>query len=207
MPSVLLPATPCSSGLFQQSACTIAATPYRCTDKHEWQSRLGVPCCWNHWQAGHGKGEHDGIGTHIEAAVRREAAWQEGVVIDSPLKFYEFCAMQLRQAAAQTSDAKAAQVQMAGRRIVWVPGPGERGAVQRTEGGQKHTGAQGQMGCHCFYTSGTEPGVVKMEEVSCMSPACRCVEGLGGAGWEERGLGRLGGLGGLACAAACPIFF
>ncbi|PSC73228.1 type-2 angiotensin II receptor [Micractinium conductrix] len=29
-----------------------------------WQLELGIPCCWHHWQAGHGKG--------FQGALRRQ---------------------------------------------------------------------------------------------------------------------------------------
>lgn len=118
-----------------------SSNQFRCCDKHWWQSELGLPCTWNHWQAGHGKGEHDGVGTHIKAAARREQARQGGVRIDSAHTFFEFCAARLSAPALEHSAAKAAATSTVERRFVWVPVPGEAGAVKRREGAYKsHVG-------------------------------------------------------------------
>ena len=73
---------PCPRPLFYATHGVLCNQPAGAATRHMWQLELGIPCCWHHWQAGHGKGEHDGVGTVVKAAVWQEAAVEDGWVPD-----------------------------------------------------------------------------------------------------------------------------
>ena len=153
------------------------ASVCRCTDKHQWQAalsaELGLPISWNHWQTAHGKGEHDGVGALIKRAMRAVAATEMDVTINSADDLYSWCVAFKSAPAAQTSEAHAAQVELATRRFVFVPAAGE-GAVQHPTSGQRYTGAQGQRTSRCFFTAAAgQPDTMQMRELSCYCGACR----------------------------------
>lgn len=146
-----------------------------CTDKQQWQSELsaalGIPIIWNHWQAGHGKGEHDGVGALIKRALRIVAATEGNVVINSAEDLYAWCVAFKSSPEAKTSEAHAAAVELAQRRFLYVPLTGD-GAVQHPSGGQRYTGAEGQRNNRCLFTAGTA-GIMQMRELSCYCASCR----------------------------------
>ena len=102
-----------------------------------WQSELGIPCCWHHWQAGHGQGEHDGVGTVVKAAVRQEAAVEDGWVPD-------LAGLQPAQLDHTPWEASLEELADAGVSL------GRAGSTQpRSSGGGGGSGGNGvQSGCH-----------------------------------------------------------
>ncbi|PSC67576.1 hypothetical protein C2E20_8791, partial [Micractinium conductrix] len=124
----------------------------------------------------HGKGEHDGVGALIKRAMRAVAATEMDVTINSADDLYSWCVAFKSAPAAQTSEAHAAQVELATRRFVFVPAAGE-GAVQHPTSGQRYTGAQGQLTSRCFFTAAAgQPDTMQMRELSCYCGACRAAD-------------------------------
>ena len=61
------------------------------------------------------------MGTHVKAAVRREAAKEHGWKIDSAEALFAFCLLHLTEVAAETCEAHVSRVKLGKRRFVWVP--------------------------------------------------------------------------------------
>jgi hypothetical protein len=154
----------------------------------ELAAALNIRICWHHWQAGHGKGEHDGVGALIKRAIRLVAATEGGVVINSADDLFDWCVSCKTAPAAKTSEAHAAAVELAERRFVYVPVD----AVEHPNG-QRYTGARGQQRSRCFFTAGIA-GIVEMRELSCFCASCRWARG-----WAAQlGAGRGGTAGRVA---------
>ena len=123
---------------------------------------------WSHWESGHGKGEHDGVGTHVKAAVRRLQARLSFSPITTTKQFFQFCAARLSEPAPATWRSHQQRRELAAREFVWVEG----GAVQRPEQPAAFSGGEGMQQMRCFLSTGQQPGVVHMRLETCYCGPC-----------------------------------